>query len=582
MKWIVAETEPGSVTTLSAALRISMPAARVLCARGLGDAAEARRFLAPSTADLHDPFLLADMQAAAARLASAIERKEPILLYGDYDVDGTSALVVLKKVLDLAGGIATCFVPHRIRDGYGMKSEAVEDAAALGVKLIVSVDTGIRASQVVKHASALGIDVIVSDHHLPEAELPPAFAVLNPNRRDCTYPEKNLCGAGVALKLAEALMCTLGWERARRERLVDSLLKLVAIATVADVVPLTGENRVIVKRGLSGLDRVANPGLRALLDVAGIEAGTSPSARQVAFQIAPRINAAGRMASASDIIELFTTSDAARARTIAGQLDELNKDRRETEDGIRQAILEQCLAQPVTDSNAALIFAGDGWHRGVVGIVASRVVERYHRPVFVLGLDDGVAYGSGRSIRAFHLLDALESMPELFTKFGGHRQAAGVTLDAARVGEFRERLEAFAAARLTVADFEPEIEIDAEIGFDEVTDQTVAELLNLAPFGFGNAPPTVVVREVEVAAPPDVKNDKHLFLRLKSQGKILRAKAWNFADRATEFTPGACIDVALQFEDDAYSAARGYAPWQTIVRDAKPAGQGLRFRAEAM
>ena len=582
MKWIVAAAEPSSVAALTAALGISMPAARVLCARGLGDAAEARRFLAPATADLHDPFLLADMKTAALRLAGAIERKEPILLYGDYDVDGTSALVVLKKVLDLAGGAANCFVPHRIRDGYGMKSEAVEDAAALGVKLIVSVDTGIRAGQVVKHAAGLGIDVIVTDHHLPEAELPPALAVLNPNRLDCAYPEKNLCGAGVALKLAEALMCTLGWEPARRERLVDSLLKLVAIATVADVVPLTGENRVIVKRGLNGLDRVANPGLRALLDVAGIEAGTAPNARQVAFQIAPRINAAGRMASANDIIELFTTSDAARARAIATQLDELNKDRRDTEDGIRQAILEQCLAQPVTDDDSALVFAGEGWHRGVVGIVASRVVERYHRPAFVLGLDDGVAYGSGRSIRAFHLLDALESMPDLFTKFGGHRQAAGVTLDAARVEEFRERFRAFASGRLTVADFEPEIEIDAEIGLNEVTDQTVAELLNLAPFGFGNAAPTLVVRGVEVTAPPDIKNGKHLFLRLQSQGRILRAKAWNFAERAAEFSAGSPIDVALQFEDDAYSAARGYAPWQAIVRDVKPAGYGLRVRAEAM
>jgi len=571
MKWILTEVEPSSVAALSAALNISLPAARVLCARGLCDPPAARRFLEPSAADLHDPFLLADMEKAAARLAQAIERKEPILLYGDYDVDGTSALVVLKKVLDLAGGIATCFVPHRIRDGYGMKSEAVEDAAAMGVKLIVSVDTGIRANQVVKHAAGLGIDVIVTDHHLPEAELPPALAVLNPNRRDCTYPEKNLCGAGVALKLAEALMSALGWERSRRERLVDSLLKLVAIATVADVVPLSGENRVIVKRGLHGLDRVANPGLRALLDLAGIEAGTAPTARQVAFQIAPRINAAGRMASASDIIELFSTTDPQRARAIAAQLDELNKDRRETEDGIRQAILEQCLAQPVTDSDAALVFAGDGWHRGVVGIVASRVVERYHRPVFVLGLDDGVAYGSGRSIRVFHLLDALEAMPALFTKFGGHRQAAGVTLLASQVDEFRVQFQAYAAARLTVADFEAEIEIDAEISFDEITDQTIAELLNLAPFGFGNPPPTLLARGVEVAAPPDIKNDKHVFLRLKSQGRTLRTKAWNFAERAAEFAPGTRIDVALQFEDDAYSAARGYAPWQTIVRDVRSA-----------
>jgi len=582
MKWILTEVEPASVAALSAALGISLPAARVLCARGLSDPPAARRFLTPSAADLHDPFLLADMEKAAARLVEAIERKEPILLYGDYDVDGTSALVVLKKVLDLAGAIATCFVPHRIRDGYGMKSEAVEDAAAMGVKLIVSVDTGIRANQVVQHAAGLGIDVIVTDHHLPEAELPPALAVLNPNRRDCTYPEKNLCGAGVALKLAEALMSALGWERSRRERLVDSLLKLVAIATVADVVPLTGENRVIVKRGLDGLDRVTNPGLRALLDVAGIEAGTAPTARQVAFQIAPRINAAGRMASASDIIELFSNSDPERARTIAAQLDELNKDRRETEDGIRQAILEQCLAQPVTDSDAALVFAGEGWHRGVVGIVASRVVERYHRPVFVLGLDDGVAYGSGRSIRAFHLLDALEAMPTLFTKFGGHRQAAGVTLLASQVDEFRVQFQAYAAARLTVADFEAEIEIDAEIDFDEITDQTIAELLNLAPFGFGNPPPTLLARGVEVAAPPDIKNDKHVFLRLKSQGRTLRAKAWNFAERSAEFAPGTRIDVALQFEDDAYSAKRGYAPWQTIVRDVRPADYGLRFRAEAM
>src|SRR5580692_7922016 len=206
MKWVLSEVEPKRAAALAAALNISAPVARVLCARGLGDSADARRFLAPSAADLHDPFLLAGMQAAAARMLHAIERKEPILLYGDYDVDGTSALVVLKKVLDLAGGIATCFVPHRIRDGYGMKSDAVEDAAARGVKLIVSVDTGIRANQVVKHAATLGIDVIVTDHHLPEAELPPALAVLNPNRKDCAYPEKNLCGAGVALKLAEALM----------------------------------------------------------------------------------------------------------------------------------------------------------------------------------------------------------------------------------------------------------------------------------------------------------------------------------------------------------------------------------------
>jgi single-stranded-DNA-specific exonuclease len=575
LKWIVSEDPAHAAPALASELRICPPAARVLCARGYGDPARARRFLSPSSADLHDPFLLTGMSRAAERLALAVATGESILLYGDYDVDGTSALVILKTAIALAGGRAECHVPHRILDGYGMKGEVVEEAAARGVKLIVSVDTGIRANDVVRHASTLGIDVIVTDHHLPEAELPPALAVLNPNRLDCAYPEKNLCGAAVALKLAAGLMTTLAWEPARRERILESLMKLAAIATVADVVPLTGENRVIVKRGLDGLRQVRNLGLRALLDVAGFTEGAAPSARQVAFQIAPRINAAGRMASARDVLELFTTTDAARALAIATQLHDLNTDRQQTEKEIVRAILEQCVAEPVTDVDSALVFAAEGWHRGVVGIVASRVVERFHRPAFVLGIENGIAYGSGRSIRAFHLLEALESMSALFTKFGGHRQAAGVTLDAGQVEEFRARLRAYAGERLTPSDFEATLEIDAEISVDEVNDAAVADILSLAPFGFGNPPPTFILRGVEVAAPPDVKKDKHLFLRFRSSGngsstKILRAKAWNFAERVGELSAGSRVDVAIQFEEDAYSADRGYSPWQAILKDVRP------------
>src|SRR5579862_6561467 len=494
MKWTMPESDAGETTGLAGALGIAAPAARVLWARGYQSVDQARWFLEPSIADLNDPALLKDMPAAVARLRRAIEQKERILLYGDYDVDGTSAVVILKKGLDLLGGTASFHVPHRLKDGYGMRSEVVEEAAAAGVSLIVSVDTGIRANQVVKHAAGLGIDVIVTDHHLPETELPPAVAVLNPNRPDCGYPEKNLCGAGVALKLMDALIRNFGWEQARRERLIDSLLKLVAIATVADVVPLTGENRVIVKRGLAGLDQVRNPGLRALLDVSGFPAGESPSAGQVAFRVAPRINAAGRMDSASDVIEMFLTDDLARARELAEKLHALNQDRQQTEAEIARIIFEQCVEQPVTDRDAVLVFAGEGWHRGVVGIVASRVVERFHRPAFVLGMENGVAQGSGRSIPVFHLLDALESMPELFTKFGGHRQAAGLTMAAATVEEFRERIRVYGEARLTPADFERELAIDAEIAFDEITDQSVAEILSLAPFGFGNPAPVFAAR----------------------------------------------------------------------------------------
>jgi len=531
----------------------------------------ARRFLEPSLTDLADPGLLKDMPAAVARLRRAIERKERILLYGDYDVDGTSAIVILKKGLDLLGGIASFHVPHRLKDGYGMRSEVVEGAAAAGVSLIVSVDTGIRANEVVKHATALGISVIVTDHHLPEAELPAAVAVLNPNRPDCEYPEKNLCGAGVALKLLDALIRDFGWEQPRRERLIDSLLKLVAIATVADVVPLTGENRVIVKRGLAGLDRVRNPGLRALLDVSGFPEGDSPSSRDVAFRVAPRINAAGRMDSAADVIEMFLTEDAEQARALAAKLHELNADRQQTEAEIAKTIFEQCIQQPVTDGDAALVFAAEGWHRGVVGIVASRVVERFHRPVFVLGIENGLAQGSGRSIPIFHLLEALESMPELFSKFGGHRQAAGVTMGADNVEEFRNRMRGYAGERLTSADFERELAVDAEIALDEIDDRSVADILRLAPFGYGNAAPTFAVRGVEIVAPPDIRKEKHLFLKLKVNGRVIRAKAWNFADRIGEFAAGTRVDLALQFEDDSYSAARGYSPWQTIVRDVRPA-----------
>ena len=571
MKWTIASSNPAAVEKLVRELSLTPPASRVLCSRGLGQLEQARRFLEPRLADLHDPLRLAGMEAAVTRLRHAIERKERILLYGDYDADGTSAVVILKKGIELAGGQASFHVPHRLRDGYGMRSEVVEDAASSGISLIISVDTGIRANDVVRHASALGIDVIVTDHHLPEEELPPALAVLNPNRPDCPYPEKNLCGAGVALKFVDALLMRSGFENARRDRLMDSFLKLVAIATVADVVPLTGENRVIVKRGLGGLDKVSNPGLRALLDVSGFNEGRAPTAGQVAFRVAPRINAAGRMDTASDVIEMFLTHDPARARDLASKLHDLNQDRQQTEAEIAQAILFQCIEQPVTDRDAALVFAGEGWHRGVVGIVASRVVERFHRPAFVLGIENGVAQGSGRSIAVFHLLDALESMPDLFTKFGGHRQAAGVTLSADRVEEFRARFRDYASARLTPADFERELEIDAEIRLDEITTRAVSDILRLAPFGYGNPSPIFAVRQVEMPDEAEVRSEKHVFFRLRGNDRTVRVKAWNFVDRLSELNPGSRIDVALQFEDDPYSAARGYASWQAVVVDVRPA-----------
>ena len=567
LRWLISDAGQGAPSGQDFP-GVGSLAAKILAHRGVSGAEAIRRFLRPSLDDLHDPLAFEDMAPAVARLRQAIAAGENILIYGDYDVDGVTSVVLLTKAIELAGGRAAYHVPDRLRDGYGMKTEVVEAAAQAGTRLIVSVDTGIRAAEVVRRAAELGIDVIVTDHHLPETALPPALAVINPNLPDCRYPEKNLCGAGVAFKLAQALLATVGWPPEKRRRMAESLLKLVAIATVADVVPLTGENRVMVRHGLDGLRDARNPGLRALLAVAGFANGApGPSARQVAYQIAPRLNAAGRMETARDAIELFLTADAERARELAAHLQQRNLERRQVEDEIR----ENCERTAVDDSAAALVYYADDWHRGVLGIVAGRLVERLHRPVFVLSRnpEDGLAQGSGRSIPAFHLLEALESMPDLFVRFGGHRHAAGVTLKAARVPEFRERFNAFAAARLQPEDLVPCLEIDAVIDLSELTEAGIEGLFALAPFGHGNPLPLLAALDVEVAAPPRVLKEKHLRIMVRQNRRTLVLKAWNFAPRIAEFQPGARIDIAFAIEEDAYAAARGNPAWAAILRDAR-------------
>ena len=571
-RWLIPDARAQEAEALSRALGIRLPAARVLCARELTDPDAARRFLRPSLADLHPPGALRGIEQAVARLRSAIALGQRILIYGDYDVDGTTSVVILTKAIEMAGGAASFFVPHRLRDGYGMRSEVVEKAATEGVKLIISVDTGIRAAEVVRRANELAIDVIITDHHLPEAELPAALAVLNPNRPDCGYPDKNLCGVGVAFKLVQALFASLDWPPARRQRVTESFLKLVAIGTVADVVPLMGENRIIVKYGLGGLGQVHNPGLRALLDVAGFSGGRLPSSTDVAFRIAPRINAAGRMDTANAVIEMFLTGDPERARVLAQQLHTLNGERQLAEAEVTQQIVEECARVPVGDDQRALVFVADNWHRGVLGIVASRLVERFHRPVFVLSRnpDDGLAQGSGRSIRPFHLLEALEAMPDLFERFGGHRQAAGLTLASDKIDAFRSRFNDYAAARLSLADLAPELEIDALLEFREIDERSVAEVLSLAPFGCGNPAPLFAALDVEVAGPPAVMKEKHLRIMLRQNGRTLSLKAWNFAARACELPAGARVDVAFTLEDDNYAAARGLPAWGAVLRDCRP------------
>jgi len=581
-RWLLPSEDNSTIQILQTALGVQHVVAAVLAHRGYTNPDAAREFLSSKLTALEDPFQMRDMECALARLQQAIKLREPILLYGDYDVDGTSSIVVLKKAIEILGGVGDFFIPHRLKDGYGMRSEVIDRAADAGVRLIISVDTGIRANEVVRHAKERGIDVIVTDHHLPDAELPPAVAVLNPNRPDCKYPNKNLCGAGVTFKLIQALMARSELPPERQAALLDSFLKPVAIATVADIVPLTGENRIIVRRGLSGLRQVRNPGLRALLTVAGFDEGETPSAHQVAFRLAPRINAAGRMATASDVIELFLTSDEARARFLAEQLDALNRERQQVETEIVETILQQCEENSaLADCKSALVFSGAGWHLGVLGIVASRLVERFSRPVFVLSDALNVAEadgphlsGSGRSIPAFHLLDALETMPQLFSKFGGHRQAAGLTLPAENLAEFQRRFEEFAAGKLRPEDLCPTYQADAAVNFRELSEECIQQIFSLGPFGFGNQTPTFYTAAVEIAArPKELREGKHFSIALRHNGRTLFAKAWNFGNRQHLLAAGTKLDVLFQIEDDPFSRKRGYASWCISLKDVRLAAE---------
>jgi len=454
--------------------------------------------------------------AAVDRIDAAIERKEPILIYGDYDVDGTMAVIILKTAIELCGGTADFHVPHRIREGYDLRDDVIESAAAAGIRLIISVDMGIRAFAPAETAQRLGVDLIVTDHHLPGPNgVPNALAVVNPNQAGCSYPYKQLCGAGVAFKVAQGLMQRRLAEK-DHTRLLLSFMKVVAIATIADAVPLTGENRVFASLGLEALRKAVNPGLKALFEVAQISTKRPPTSTEVAFRIAPRINAAGRMDIARDVIELFSVKDPARARELAAKLDQLNTDRQEEERRILRAVDERFSGDPTLCDSYCIVVDGEGWHRGVIGITATRVVERYNRPAVVISRQGEEAFGSGRSIRAFHLLEAIESCGDLFTRYGGHAHACGFALPAANVPQLRTRLDAFARARLTLADFDPMLDLDAELTLDEITPALFQALHMLEPYGVGNPEPVFSAVGVQLTAPPRILKDKHVKLKLRA------------------------------------------------------------------
>jgi single-stranded-DNA-specific exonuclease len=552
-RWSFSTPDPALVETLRAEAKVSPIVARILALRGV-TAARAANYLSPSLDHLHSPYLMRGMTVAVERLSAAIANKEGILIYGDYDVDGTTAVVILKTALELCGGAADFHVPHRIKEGYGIKDDVIERAASAGIKVVISVDTGIRAFQAAETARRVGIDLIVTDHHLPEAHegVPNAWAVLNPNQQGCDYPCKELCGAGVAFKIAQALFAKFK-DQTDQARLIPSFLKMVAIATIADAVPLVGENRTIARLGLEGLRRPVNGGLKALMEVSGLTGERAIAAGDVGFRLGPRINAAGRMDIARDVIELFTCKDPARCKEIAEKLNQLNLERQAEEQRIVAEIDAQLAAEPDLTGKYCMVFDGDGWHRGVVGIVASRVVEKTGRPALVIAKEGEEAHGSGRSISAFHLLEALESCHDLFTRFGGHAHAVGFAMPSQAVPVLKQRLNDYAQARLTSDDLLPQLRIDAEIPLSSVTPDLLRNLGRLEPFGHGNPEPVFSSHGVSLLLPPKILKNKHIKLRVNQ--RLAESKAsfnyeavgWRMADRlnAEALQPGDNLDVAF-------------------------------------
>ncbi|HVZ21877.1 MAG TPA: single-stranded-DNA-specific exonuclease RecJ [Vicinamibacterales bacterium] len=553
--WESLPCDDAAVEPLASELQISDLTARLLCIRGLGDPERARRFLSPSLADLHDPFGLADMPRAVDRIMTAIAQRERIAIHGDYDVDGVTSTVILRRALELLGADVTHFIPERLRDGYGLQPASIERLHAEGVHVVISVDCGIRAAEAADRARDLGLDLIITDHHEPDAALPNAYAVINPKRADCSYPDKYLAGVGVALKLVQALCA-----KTDHAAWLPAFVKIAAIGTLADVVPLQGENRVIAKLGLGMLSRGPHKvGLRSLLDVCGLTGKTIDS-YHIGFVLAPRVNAAGRMSTPDIAARLLLASDEAmsdEARALAEQLNTENLRRQQEEADIVAQARKLVETDLEIGSRTVIVVAGEGWHRGVIGIVASKLVDAFHRPAIVLSIDDGVAHGSCRSIPSFNMLGALESCAEVMEKFGGHKQAAGLTIEASRIRELRARVNDYADARLEPDDLRPRLWIDGAISFRALSEQVASELTALAPFGAGNPCPVFRASRVEIVDGPRRIKERHLKMAFRQDGRVMRGIAWRASERESFVTEHrAAIDLAFSLEQDTWNGER--------------------------
>jgi single-stranded-DNA-specific exonuclease len=514
-RWTIAQPPDGDVVTrLAQEINVPEAIAKVLVFRGIDDYNKAKAYFRPTLEQLHDPFLMQGMDRAVERILRAIESKEKILVFGDYDVDGTNGVSMLYLFIKRIGGDVAYYIPDRLKEGYGISRAGIDKARENGVSLFVSIDCGITAVDQVEHARTLGLDVIICDHHEPGERLPDAYAVLDPIKPGDSYPFKSLCGCGVGFKLIQALA-----QHLHVEDILPEFLEFVTLATTADIVPLIGENRVLVKKGFERINSSPRPGIKALMDAAGLDQKTV-STGQIVFGLAPRINAAGRLGDATRAVQLLTSDDPLEARTLANVLELENQNRRKIdEDTFSEA---QHLAEDLfdLDLDAVIVLHQEHWHPGVVGIVASRMVEKYYKPSIMMATVDGVAKGSARSVSGFDVYQALKKCEDKLIQFGGHKYAAGLTMEIARLDEFRDAFNATVKEMMAEELKTPEIKVDVEIQLSEITPRIVRILKEFAPFGPNNMKPTFLARNMEAVGTPRIVGRNHLRLKLR-QGQAV-------------------------------------------------------------
>ncbi len=546
-RWVFPrEPDVEALAELVQTLGIPEVACRLLISRGFSQADAAKRYLRPSLDQLHDPSTLLGLPAAVERLISAIRDGELVMIHGDYDVDGICSTTLLTRTIRILGGKVHPFIPNRMTDGYDLGAAGVEEAKKVGAKVVLTCDCGTSARKAIADLCSAGIDVIVTDHHLPSEMLPDCLAVLNPKREGCEYPDKDLAAVGVAFKLSLALTRAMN----REDGFVWGMLDLVALATIADVAPLRGENRVLVRKGLKLLGETRNVGVRALMRASGLT-GKTLTAGRVGFILAPRLNAAGRLGQALRGVELLMCESDSEANPIARELEELNQRRQDLD---RRTLEEarEMIARIDLKNTFGIVLWSETWHPGVIGIVASRVVEEFCRPAMLIAVKDGEGKGSGRSIPAFNLHSGLAECRTLLKRFGGHRAAAGVTIDQNQLEAFAARFNEVAKAQLKSDDLVPDLRVDLELNIDAANSDLEKVLRHFEPFGMGNPSPVFVARKVRLGASPEVVGRDGLKLKLATGHGSIEALGWGMADRAGEFRKDQEVDIAFRLERDEF------------------------------